>query len=80
MLIGTSIVDLISEINLFMDFGVIIPTVSGMLIISAPVFSAALHTCLRKGIFDRVASIGENSHFSPCFLMYSIISAVADIT
>ena len=56
------------------------PTVSGMFIMSVPAFSAARHTCFRNFSSDLVASIGENSHFNPCFLMYSTESTVASST
>ena len=53
------------------------PTVSGMLIRSAPALSAAVHTFLRNSILVRVASIGENSQMKPWFLMYWTDSSTA---
>src|SRR5208283_308450 len=69
-----------SSISLIVVLGIIMPTVSGTFKLSIPAFSAALQTCFRNGISERVASIGENSHLKPCFLTYSIESTVEDST
>src|SRR3990170_3010076 len=80
MLSGTVTTVFKSAISLLMVRGIIMPTVSGTFILSVPAFSAARQTRFRKGNSDLVASIGENSHTKPCFLMYSVDSTVAEST
>ena len=80
VLMGTLTTVFNSSISLMVVFGIIIPTVSGTFRLSMPASCAALQTCFKKGISERVASIGENSHFTPCFFTYSIESTAADNT
>ncbi len=60
--------------------GVITPTVSGMFIRSAPASSAALHISFKNFTSVLVASMGENSHTNPWFLMYCTDSMALDKT
>lgn len=66
-----------SSISLPIVRGVIMPTVSGTFSLSTPAFSAVWQIFFKNVISDLVASMGENSHVIPCFLMYSIDSVVA---